>query len=214
MRDDRKPANTRNHKAEKRFLPNVLLSHILLLYQRLRETGGRYNIEETLVDTIRNRRSIRKYTAQPVPQELVTRLLEAAMSAPSAGNEQPWEFIVITDREVLQAITRVHPYSQMLKEAPLAIAVCGNLEREKYPGFWVEDCSAATENILLEAEEIGLGGVWLGVYPHDERVKELAELLGLPSSVVPLSIVALGYPAEKKAPAERFDPSRVHTNRW
>ncbi|MBA4365469.1 MAG: nitroreductase family protein [Coprothermobacter sp.] len=166
------------------------------------------------MDTIRNRRSIRKYTAQPVPQELVTRLLEAAMSAPSAGNEQPWEFIVITDRELLQAITKVHPYSQMLREAPLAIAVCGNLEREKYPGFWVEDCSAATENILLEAEDIGLGGVWLGVYPHDERVKGLAELFGLPSSVIPLSIVALGYPAEKKPPAERFDPLRVHTNRW
>jgi len=166
------------------------------------------------VDTIRNRRSIRKYTPQPVPQELVTRLLEAAMSAPSAGNEQPWEFIVITDREVLQAITTVHPCSQMLKEAPLAVVVCGNLEREKYPGFWVEDCSAATENILLEAEDVGLGGVWLGVYPHDERVKGLAKLFGLPSSVVPLSIVALGYPAEKKPPAERFDPSRVHTNRW
>jgi nitroreductase len=212
--DDRKPANTRNHKAEQRSLANVLLSHILLLYRRSRETGGKDRIEEALMDTIRNRRSIRKYTAQPVPQELVTRLLEAAMSAPSAGNEQPWEFIVITDREVLQAITKVHPYSQMLKEAPLAVVVCGNLEREKYPGFWVEDCSAATENILLEAEDIGLGGVWLGVYPHDERVKGLAELLGLPSSVVPLSIVALGYPAEKKPPAERFDPSRVHTNRW
>jgi nitroreductase len=212
--DDRKPANTRSHKAEQRLLANVLLSHILLLYRRSRETGGKDRIEEALMDTIRNRRSIRKYTAQPVPQELVTRLLEAAMSAPSAGNEQPWEFIVITDREVLQAITKVHPYSQMLKEAPLAIVVCGNLKREKYPGFWVEDCSAATENILLEAENIGLGGVWLGVYPHDERVKGLAELLGLPSSVVPLSIVALGYPAEKKPPAERFDPSRVHTNRW
>jgi nitroreductase len=212
--DDRKPANTRNHKAEKRLLANALLSHILLLYQGSPGTGGRDRIEEALVDTIRNRRSIRKYTPQPVPQELVTRLLEAAMSAPSAGNEQPWEFIVITDREVLQAITKIHPYSQMLKEAPLAVVVCGNLEREKYPGFWVEDCSAATENILLEAEDIGLGGVWLGVYPHDERVKGLAELLGLPSSVVPLSIVALGYPAEKKPPAERFDPSRVHTNRW
>jgi nitroreductase len=166
------------------------------------------------VDTIRNRRSIRKYTAQPVSQELVTRLLEAAMSAPSAGNEQPWEFIVITDRETMQAITKVHPYSQMLKEAPLAIVVCGNLDREKYPGFWIEDCSAATENILLEAENIGLGGVWLGVYPHDERVKGISELLGLPSSVIPLSLVALGYPAEKKPPAERFDPLRIHTNHW
>jgi nitroreductase len=184
------------------------------VYLKPAGTGCRDSIEEALMDTIRNRRSIRKYTAQPVPQGLVTRLLEAAMSAPSAGNEQPWEFVVITDRELMQAITKVHPYSQMLKEAPLAIVVCGNLEREKYPGFWVEDCSAATENILLEAEESGLGGVWLGVYPHDERVRGLAELLGLPSSVIPLSLVAIGYPAEKKPPAERFDASRVHANRW
>jgi nitroreductase len=196
------------------FFANALLSPILFVYLKSPGTGGRNSVEEALVDTIRNRRSIRKYTAQPVPQGLVTRLLEAAMSAPSAGNEQPWEFVVITDREVLQAITKVHPYSQMLKEAQLAIVVCGNLEREKYPGFWVEDCSAATENILLEAEDIGLGGVWLGVYPHEERVKGIAELLGLPSSVVPLSLVALGYPAEKKPPAERFDPLRVHTNHW
>ena len=166
------------------------------------------------MDSIRSRRSIRKYTAQPVPQDLVNRLLEAAMAAPSAGNEQPWEFISITDRDVLQAITKVHPYSQMLKEAPLAIVVCGNLEREKYPGFWVEDCSAATENILLEAEDCGLGGVWLGVYPHDDRVKGISEILGLPANVIPLSLVAIGYPAEKKPPADRFDTSRIHINRW
>lgn len=166
------------------------------------------------MDSIRNRRSIRKYTSQPVPQDLVSKLLEAAMAAPSAGNEQPWEFVSITDRDVLRAITKVHPYSQMLKEAPLAIVVCGNLEREKYPGFWVEDCSAATENILLEAEDCGLGGVWLGVYPHDDRVKGISELLGLPASVIPLSLVAIGYPAEKKPPSDRFDASRIHTDRW
>ncbi len=166
------------------------------------------------MDTIRKRRSIRKYTAQLVPQDLVDRLLEAAMSAPSAGNEQPWEFIVIADRSVLQAITTIHPYSQMLREAPLAIVVCGNLEHEKYPGFWVEDCSAATENILLEAEESGLGGVWLGVYPRDDRVRSLSELLKLPASVIPLSLVAIGYPAEKKTPADRFNVSRVHLNSW
>ena len=166
------------------------------------------------MDSIRNRRSIRKYTSQPVPQDLVSKLLEAAMAAPSAGNEQPWEFVSITDRDVLRAITKVHPYSQMLKEAALAIVVCGNLEREKYPGFWVEDCSAATENILLEAEDCGLGGVWLGVYPHDDRVKGISELLGLPASVIPLSLVAVGYPAEKKPPSDRFDASRIHVNRW
>ncbi len=166
------------------------------------------------MDSIRNRRSIRKYTSQPVPQDLVSKLLEAAMAAPSAGNEQPWEFISITNRDVLQAITKVHPYSQALKEAPLAIVVCGDLDREKYPGMWVEDCSAATENILLEAEECGLGGVWLGVYPHDDRVRGISELLKLPAGVIPLSLVAVGYPAEKKPPSDRFDASRVHINHW
>lgn len=166
------------------------------------------------MDTIRRRRSIRRYTTQTVAPEMVQCLLEAAMSAPSAGNEQPWEFIVITDRELLQAIMKIHPYSQMLKEAPLAIAVCGNIDREKYPGFWVEDCSAATENILLEAEERGLGGVWLGIYPHEDRVQSFTALFSLPARIIPLSLVVIGHPAEKKSPAERFDASRIHTNHW
>ncbi len=166
------------------------------------------------MDIIRTRRSIRKYTTQPVPPEMVQFLLEAAMSAPSAGNEQPWEFILVTDRAIFQEIMKIHPYAQMLKEAPLAIAVCGNTEREKYPGFWVEDCAAATENILLEAEERGLGGVWLGVYPHKDRVENFTELFHLPAGVIPLSLVVVGYPAEKKPPAERYNSSRIHTNRW
>ena len=166
------------------------------------------------MDIMRARRSIRRYSGEPVTGELVTTMLEAAMAAPSAGNEQPWEFIVITERGVLEALHQVHPHSSMLLEAPVAIAVCGDTRREKHPGMWVEDCSAATENILLEAENLGLGAVWLGVYPHEERVVSISNILGLPPSVVPLSLVAVGHPAEHKAPSQRFDAARVHRNHW
>lgn len=166
------------------------------------------------MDIIRTRRSIRRYTAEPVAPELVATMLEAAMAAPSAGNEQPWEFIVITERPVLEALHQAHPHSSMLLEAPVAIAVCGDTTREKHLGMWVEDCSAATENILLEAESLGLGAVWLGVYPHEERVINISRVLGLPPSVIPLSLVAVGHPAEHKHPSERFDAARVHHNRW
>ena len=161
-----------------------------------------------------NRRSIRKYTSQPVSDNQVQELLKAAMSAPSAGNEQPWEFVVMRDRSNLNAIPKFHPYSLMLYEASVAILVCGDLSREKYSGYWVQDCSAATENILLSAVELGLGAVWLGIHPIEERVKAMSKLLKIPETVVPFSLVSIGYPAEQKEPSDRFDTSRIHFDTW
>ncbi|APC08377.1 nitroreductase family protein [Neomoorella thermoacetica] len=169
---------------------------------------------DTILKSILARRSIRRYTGEPVATGDIKELLEAAMSAPSAGNEQPWHFVVITDRRILDEIPKVHPYSQMLKEAPAAILVCGDLQRQKHKGYWVQDCAAATENILLAAHAKGLGTVWLGVYPREERVAGLQKLLGLPEHIIPLSLIAVGHPAENKPPANRFDPSRVHLDRW
>lgn len=166
------------------------------------------------MDTILSRRSIRKYTKEQVPDDVIKDLLRAAMSAPSAGNEQPWHFVVIRDRETLDEIPRFHPYSMMLKEAPVAILVCGDMRLLKYQGYWVQDCSAATQNILLAAKAKGLGSVWLGVYPDEERVKNLRKLLGIPEEVIPFSLVSLGYPAEHKPPADRYDRARVHYDRW
>lgn len=166
------------------------------------------------MNAIFTRRSIRKYTGQPIPKETIEMLIKAGMAAPSAGNEQPWHFVIIKDREKLQGVTKFHPYAQMLKEADCAIAVCADLSLERYQGYWVQDCSAATQNILLEAEDQGLGAVWLGIYPSEERVQGLKELLGLPENVTPLSLISIGYPAEKKAPANRFDASRVHYDQW
>ena len=166
------------------------------------------------LDLILSRRSIREYTAQTVSEEEIRQLLGAAMAAPSAGNQQPWHFVVIDDRGILDEIPRFHPYSQMLKEAPLAVLVCGDLKLESHPGYWVQDCSAATENLLLAAQELGLGACWLGIHPREERVSGMRRLVNLPEHVCPLSLIALGRPAKKKPPADRFNASRIHRNRW
>lgn len=166
------------------------------------------------MEAILSRRSIRKYTNQPVPEQVVKELLEAAMSAPSAVNQQPWQFIVINDRKILDEFPKLHPCSLMLRAAPVAILVCGDLQLEKIGGYWVQDCSAATENILIAANAKGLGAVWLGVYPVERRVTGIKKLLDLPENVIPFSIVSIGYPAVKKPPANRYDSSRIHYNRW
>ena len=167
-----------------------------------------------VLNAILSRRSIRLYTADPVPEELVLQLLEAAMSAPSAGNQQPWQFVVITDKDILRQVPSCHPYAYMVPSAPLAIVVCGDLSLVTRKGYWVQDCSAATENLLLAAGGLGLGAVWLGVYPLQQRVAGLRRLLELPEHVVPLALVPVGYPAEHKPPAVRFIPGRVHQNGW
>ena len=166
------------------------------------------------MEAIFSRRSIRKYTEQPVPDESVKELLEAAMSAPSAGNQQPWHFVVIKDRGILDEIPNYHPYSVMLKEASVAILICGDLKSEKHKGYWVQDCSAATENLLISVEAKGLGAVWLGVYPREDRVDGIRKLLGLPEHIIPLSLIPVGFKGEEKPPANRYDASKVHHNGW
>jgi nitroreductase len=166
------------------------------------------------MEEIFKRRSIRKYTSEPVPDDLLKELLKAAMAAPSAGNEQPWHFVVIRNRSILDEIPTVHPYSQMVKQAPVAILVCGDLKLAVHGEMWVQDCSAATENLLVAVQAKGLGAVWLGVYPRKERINGLRKLLNIPTTVVPFSLVPVGYPAEQKLPANRYNESRVHNDRW
>jgi nitroreductase len=160
------------------------------------------------------RRSIRKFTAEAVDDANVMQLLRAAMAAPSAGNQQPWEFIVMRDRDALRAVLEFHPYAKMLEHAPVAIVVCGNTRRERFPGFWVQDCAAATENLLIQATALGLGSVWLGMHPLEERVRGLSALLRLPEHVIPLCLVAIGRPAETKEPNDRYEADRVHQEKW
>jgi nitroreductase len=161
-----------------------------------------------------SRRSIRLYKDKPVARETVDEILKAAMSAPSAGNERPWHFILLTDRTILNEIPKFHPYSAMLKHASVAILVCGEITREKHKGYWVLDCSAATENILLAAHAKGLGAVWCGVYPTEDRVDNLKKLLRLPEQIIPFSLIPMGFPDETKHAEDRFDSSRIHLNGW
>ena len=165
------------------------------------------------MDVILSRRSIRKYTSQPVAKELVKELLECAMSAPSAHNRQPWQFVVIDDRSIMDAIPKFHPYSKMLAEAPVAILVCGD-EHAATDAFRVQDCAAATENILIGAHARGLGAVWLGVYPKEDLVAGIRRMVNTPEHIVPFALVSVGYPAEQKPPSNRYDGSRVHWNKW
>lgn len=167
-----------------------------------------------VMEAISTRRSIRKYLKDPVPEEAIKAVIGAAMSAPSAGNEQPWHFVVIDSRADLDKIPSFHPHSLMLREAQVAVLVCGDLSLEKHAGYWTQDCAAATQNMLLAAHSLGLGAVWLGVYPREERVRGLRELLHIPDTVVPFSLVPLGYPAEEKPRADRFNEARIHRNGW
>ena len=166
------------------------------------------------MEAVMKRRSIRKYTAQPVPDQVVEQLLRAAMAAPSAGNQQPWHFVVVRDRSALESVAKNLTYGTMAREAQLAVLICGDLGEERHPGFWVQDCSAATQNLLIAAHALGLGAVWLGIYPREERVALLRSLCGVPDSVVPFALVAVGYPAEQPGPADRFQQARIHLNTW
>ena len=161
-----------------------------------------------------SRRSIRKFTREPVSAEQVELLLKAGLCAPSARNKQPWHFIAVTERDQLDRIPRYHPYASMVLEATLAILVCGDLQVEEEMGFIALNCSAATENILVTAADLGLGSVWLGVYPRDDRMAGMKELFNLPAHIIPVSLIAIGHPAEHKPPKSDLDWNKVRYNQW
>jgi len=166
------------------------------------------------LDVIFTRRSIRKFKSTSVKQKDVRLLLKAAMYAPTANNTQSCQFIVIDDREQLDAIAKVHPYAQMLKEAPLAIIVCGDRTLEKEDFYLSINGSAATQNILLAAHALGLGSVWLGVFGRPKRMQSIAQLFNFPENIIPISAVAIGYPNEEKVAENRYNENKIHFNKW
>ncbi len=166
------------------------------------------------IDFILTRRSIRNYQNIEISRDLILELIKAAVSAPSAGNQQPWHFIVIDNKKILEKIPDFHPNAKMLKNANKAILVCGDLEKEKYKGYWVLDCSAATQNILLAANTKGLGSCWLGVYPREDRIKNIKKMLNIPEKIIPFSIISLGFSDEKGKKLNREVKERVHYNYW
>jgi nitroreductase len=169
-----------------------------------------------VLEAIHTRRSIRKYTDQSIAPQVLEQILAAAMMAPSARNEQTWQFVVVQNRDTLAALSQVLPYAAMAAHAAAAIVVCGDTQRQTVAGldYWVLDCSAATQNLLLAAHALGVGAVWTAVYPRAERIAALRQILPLPDHIVPLCLVPLGYPAETKGPVDRFDSKRIHYDQW
>ncbi len=167
-----------------------------------------------LMEAIRTRRSIRKFEDRPVPAGMIRDILDAAMMAASAGNAQPWQFVIVTDRSVLDSMQDMHPHIRMVTQARLGILICGDLGLEKFKGYWVQDCSAAMQNMLLAIHAKGLGAVWTGVYPMEERVALFKEKFDLPKHVIPLGFVPIGWPAQGPKTESRYREDRVHMNKW
>lgn len=165
-----------------------------------------------VLEAIYTRRSVRRYTDEPVADDQVRTLLRAALSAPSAANRRPVHFVVVRDRQLREAFAAFHPYAKMLPGAQLGILVCGDADCSAH--FWQQDASAAMENLLLAAHGLGLGAVWMGIYPDQARTAQTAELFGLPDHILPLGMVAVGRPAEAPAAPDRYEAERVHLDRW
>lgn len=173
------------------------------------------NAEQAVLDNIATRTSVRDYEARPVEKEKIEKMLRAAMAAPTAMNKQPWHFVVVDQRNVLDALAGANPYAKMLKKAPLAIVVCGNTDKMIEGGgrdFWIQDASAATENLLLAAHAMGLGAVWTGAYPSEERCISISKVLSLSDNLIPLNMIVVGYPAEQPQPKQKFKEENVSYN--
>ena len=179
--------------------------------------GRSENNDNAALENIMTRTSIRQYTDQPVEQEKVEAMLRAGMAAPTAVNAQPWHFVVINDKTKLNELAAANPRARMLKTAPLAIVVCGDMTKAmegKGQAYWIQDCSAATENILLAAHALGLGAVWTGVYPMEDRMQPISETLKLPASIIPLCTIVIGYPAEQPKPKDKWKSENISYNEY
>ncbi|MBQ3624092.1 MAG: nitroreductase family protein [Prevotella sp.] len=175
------------------------------------------NVEKAVINNIMTRTSVRQYQDKAVEQDKVETMLRAGMAAPTAVNKQPWHFIVVNDKAILEKIAEINPNKRMLKTAPLGIIVCGNLEKAlsgDAQQYWIQDTSAATENILLAAHGLGLGAVWTALFPNKNRYEPLRELLGIPEHIMPLNIIIIGYPAESPTPKDKWKPENVSYNKF
>ena len=170
-----------------------------------------------VINVIMSRKSVRKFTDQIVPKNILELILKAGMAAPSASNRQPWAFIIITDRAILNKLADELPYAKMCYTASAAIVVCGvpeDILTDKENAYWVQDCSAATENILLAVKALELGAVWTACYPYESRIKPVREILGIPENIIPLNVIPIGYPAEENLPKNKFKNERIHWQNW
>ena len=166
---------------------------------------------KAVLENIAERKSVRKYLNKSVEEDKIDAMVKAGMAAPSGMDRRPWEFVVVTDREALDSMAAKLPYAKMLTNAPLAIVVCGDTTRSSY---WYLDCSAATQNVLLAAEALGLGAVWTAAYPYEDRIDVVRQNTGLPENIVPLCVIPIGYPDGPQKAKDKSDLQRVHRNKY
>lgn len=186
--------------------------------QKDNEVNQKNSVNEShaTIDVIHKRVSVRNYTDQKVSTEQLETIVRAGMAAPSAMNKQPWQFVVIDDENILSAIAEI-PTSRMAKNASAAILVCGDLQKAGegwLQEYWIQDCSAVAQNILLAITDLGLGGVWTSIYPAEDRMKAITDLLKLPEHIIPFCVIPLGYPSQENQPKDKWNPENVHWNRW
>lgn len=199
----------------------VLAIALVFLSYKLAVTGNDkgkgQDSSEVVLNTILKRTSIRSYENKTVEKEKIEKLLRAGMAAPTAMNKQPWHFVVVTDKGQLQKLSEANPYAAMAAKAPLAIVVCGDMNKAAEGNareFWIQDCAAATENILLAATGMGLGAVWTGTYPSKERCADVAKVLGLPESLIPLNTNVIGYPDADVSPKDKWNTENISYNTY
>ena len=174
-------------------------------------------MKNNTLETIFSRKSVRQYSKETVSNEAIETLIKAGMSAPSACDKRPWAFVAITDKNILTALSSAFVNGKMLPNASCAIVVCGDLLKTLEgikSEYWIQDCTAAVENILIAVESLKLGAVWIGTYPVSERVEHTKKILNLPKNIIPLAILSIGYPKAKEKPKDKFDPSLIHWNSW
>lgn len=194
-----------------------LITLMLALAMTAGVSAQRKAENDAAIKNIMTRTSVRKYTNETVTKADIETMLRAGMAAPTAFNKQPWHFVVVTDREQLNALAAANRGTGMAAKAPLAIVVCGDMQKTLPgvgQGFWVQDCSAATENILLAANALGLGAVWTGVYPNEERANAVRDIVKAPEHIVPLCTIVIGHPADNPTPKDKWKPENVSYNKF
>lgn len=192
----------------------LLLSLVLLTAceQDKIEQNATPSKAEIVLENIHNRKSVRDYIPdKAITDEELNKLLKAGMAAPSGMDKQPWEILVINDKEILNKLAQDLPYAKMLTKAPMAIIVCGDTTKSSY---WYLDCSLVSQNILLAAEAMGLGAVWTAAYPYEDRIEAIKNLIDIPDHVTPLNVIPVGHPEGEHQPKNKWDETKVHRNKW
>lgn len=223
-----KSSKSESKKISVALLSNIILglTVLVLVYfnfikpdntKSVQQSNNETVIMNNALEVIHNRKSVRNFTDEPVTKEQLETIVKAGMAAPTARNLQPWAFVVVTEKEKLDALADALPYAKMLKEAQAAIIVCGDMQKaatDVDSAYWVQDCSAATQNVLLAVESMGLGAVWTAAYPYSERMNPVIEILNLPEHIRPLNVIPVGVPTGEDKPKDKWKPERLHWEKW